>query len=102
MEFQNVTLTGKANIYFDGKVISHAFTDSGKKKSVGVIFAGSYNFGTEAAEIMTIIAGEVTYRLASEDAWQTCKAGQAFKVPANSSFDISVDDGTAEYLCEYV
>ena len=101
--FNNVTLTGKANIYFDGKVISHGFTDSdGAKKSVGVIFKGSYNFGTAAAERMTVIAGKVTYRLAGEEDWQTCSAGQAFEVPGSSSFDISVDEGTAEYLCEYL
>lgn len=100
--FNNVTLNAKANLYFDGKVISHAFSDSaGAKKSVGVIFAGSYNFGTEAAETMTIIAGNVRYRLADHEAWTDCATGQSFAIPANSAFDIAVDEGTAQYLCEY-
>ena len=40
-----------ANIYFDGKVISHALvTAEGDKKKLGLIFPGEYHFGTELAE----------------------------------------------------
>nr|MBP6667135.1 DUF1255 family protein [Ottowia sp.] len=34
----NVTLTTQANVYFDGKCVSHGFTlADGTKKSVGVV-----------------------------------------------------------------
>ena len=40
-----------ANIYFDGKVISHTLvTAEGDKKTLGLIFPGEYHFGTELAE----------------------------------------------------
>lgn len=50
MEFPSVTAIAKANIYFDGKVISHTivFPDS-TKKTLGAIYAGEYHFGTDAA-----------------------------------------------------
>jgi len=36
--FDNVSVTTKANVYFDGKCISHGFTlADGTKKSVGVV-----------------------------------------------------------------
>ena len=49
--FSNVTVDAKANVYFDGKVVSHSvhFTD-GSKKTLGLIYPGEYHFGTAAAE----------------------------------------------------
>lgn len=45
----NVTLTTQANVYFDGKCVSHSvqFAD-GTKKSVGVILPASLTFNTGA------------------------------------------------------
>jgi uncharacterized protein YaiE (UPF0345 family) len=58
MNFTNVTAEAKANIYFDGKVISHSIImPDGSKKTLGVILPGSYHFGTEAAERMDIVGG---------------------------------------------
>ena len=48
--FDNVTVTTKANVYFDGKVISHGILlADGRKKSLGIIFPGEYHFGTVCA-----------------------------------------------------
>ena len=39
VKFENVTATAKANIYFDGKVISHSIeTADGEKKTLGIIY----------------------------------------------------------------
>ena len=58
MEFKNVTAVAKANVYFDGKVVSHTIlTADGAKKTVGLIYAGTYHFGTDKAEIMEITDG---------------------------------------------
>ena len=47
MEFSNVTAQAKANIYFDGKVVSHGVTlADGSTKTFGLIYAGEYHFGT--------------------------------------------------------
>ena len=48
-KFPGVTVLTKANVYFDGKVVSHSvlFPD-GSKKTLGLIYPGSYHFGTGA------------------------------------------------------
>ena len=52
-QFDNVSVVKKANVYFDGKCVSHSvvFPD-GTKKTVGVILPSSLVFNTGAAEIM--------------------------------------------------
>ena len=57
ISFKNVTVHAKANIYFDGKVVSHSIVlEDGSKKTLGIIYPGSYHFNTEQAEKMEIIA----------------------------------------------
>ncbi len=102
VQFENVTAQAVANVYFDGKVVSHTilFAD-GTKKTLGLIFAGSFNFSTGAPEIMQITAGVTRVRIAGEAGFQTVSAGESFSVPGNSSFDIAVDDGIAQYVCHF-
>ena len=97
----NVTLNTQANVYFDGKCVSHSFTLSdGTQKSVGVVLPATLTFGTAAAEIMECVAGACEYRLAGTDAWVASKAGESFSVPANSSFDIRVTEAY-HYICHF-
>ena len=57
-EFRGVTVVAKANVYFDGKVVSHTILlADGARKTVGVIFPGKFHFGTDKAERMEITAG---------------------------------------------
>ena len=61
MQFSNVTAVAKANVYFDGKVVSHSILfASGEKKTLGLIYPGTYHFGTDKAEIMEITDGQCT------------------------------------------
>ena len=58
IEFENVTALAKANVYFDGKVVSHTIILANEnRKTLGLIYPGSFHFGTEQAERMEIIAG---------------------------------------------
>jgi uncharacterized protein YaiE (UPF0345 family) len=102
-QFDQVSVVCKANVYFDGKVISHSvlFTD-GSKKTLGLIYPGSFFFGTGAAEIMEVVAGSCSVRLKGESEWKTFVAGTHFKIPAQSGFDITVDNGICEYICSFV
>ena len=103
MEFKNVTATAKANLYFDGKVISHGIvTAGGEKKSFGVIFPGEYYFGTEAAERMDVTAGNCLVQLKDSGETSEYSAGDFFEVPANSGFTIMVKDEVCEYVCSYL
>lgn len=90
----------KHNAYFDNKVQSLGFSAGDKPASVGVMAAGEYTFGTEAAERMEVTSGALTVLLPGADDWQTFSAGQGFDVPANSSFDLKVQQDSA-YLCIY-
>lgn len=101
-EYSNVTAVAKANVYFDGKVVSHTikFAD-GTKKTLGLIYAGEFHFGTDAPERMDITSGRCEVRLDGETAWQTYEGGSFFKVPGKSGFDIKVASGIAEYVCSF-
>ena len=101
-QFANVTVTCKANIYFDGKVISHAVTlADGSRKTLGLIHPGSFKFDTAAAEKMEIIAGSCTVRIAGQGDWIGFTSGTWFEVPADSFFEIVVDSGVVEYVCSF-
>ncbi|MBW8191537.1 pyrimidine/purine nucleoside phosphorylase [Neiella marina] len=101
-QFDNVSIIKKANIYFDGKVSSRTvlFAD-GSHKTLGLMAVGEYTFGTDAAELMEILAGTVQVKLPGSDVWQTVEAGGSFNVPANASFDIKVETLT-DYCCSYL
>jgi len=102
-EFRGVTAVTKANIYFDGKVVSHSilFPD-GSKKTLGLIYPGKFHFGTDKAERMEIVAGSCVVKLDGQSAINTHSAGQAFDVPAKSGFDIEVKSGICEYICSFL
>ena len=102
-EFRGVTAVAKANIYFDGKVVSHSllFAD-GTKKTLGLIYPGKFHFGTDKAERMEIVAGECSVKLDGQTAKTTYRPGQLFEVPAKSGFDIEVPSGICEYICSFL
>lgn len=101
-QFDNVTVTKQANVYFDGKCVSHSLTlPDGSKKSVGVILPSTLTFNTGAPEIMETVAGSCRVRLAGETEWKTYGAGQSFDVPGNSSFDIEVSGEPYHYVCHF-
>lgn len=97
----NVTVTAKANIYFDGKCISHSLQCAdGSRKSVGVIFPSSLTFNTGAPEVMEIVSGRCRVRLPGAAGWQDIGAGERFEVAANAAFDIETID-TVDYICHF-
>lgn len=96
-----VSVSTQANVYFDGKCVSHGLTfPDGTQKSVGVVLPASLTFGTGAPEIMECVAGGCDYKLAGTDNWVSVKAGEQFSVPGNSSFDIRVSEAF-HYICHY-
>ena len=100
-QFDGVSVLKQANVYFDGKCVSHTvqFAD-GSKKSVGVILPASLTFNTGVPEIMEGVAGSCRVRLKGENEWKTYGAGESFSVPANSSFDIEVSE-PYHYVCHF-
>jgi purine/pyrimidine-nucleoside phosphorylase len=103
IEFKGVTAVAKANIYFDGKVVSHTIlAPDGARKTLGLIYPGSFHFGTNAAERMEIVAGSCRVKLDGNSAWNTYGTGQLFEVHAKSGFDIEVLNGICEYICSFL
>ena len=101
-QFDNVAVTKQANVYFDGKCVSHSLTlADGSKKSVGVILPSTLTFNTGAPEIMETVAGSCRVKLAGESEWKAYGAGQSFQVPGNSSFDIEVSGEPYHYVCHF-
>lgn len=100
-QFDQVSIVKKANVYFDGKCISHTvlFAD-GSKKTVGVIFPSVLTFRTAVPETMEINAGRCKVRYQGESEWRTFGAGESFSVPGNSSFDIETID-MLDYVCHF-
>jgi uncharacterized protein YaiE (UPF0345 family) len=101
--FSNVTVDTKANVYFDGSVVSHTvhFAD-GTKKTLGLIYPGKFHFGTAAPERMEIIAGACEVILDGTTEVMAVEAGSAFDVAGNSGFTIKVADGICEYICSFL
>ncbi len=102
-EFADVTVHTKANVYFDGGVVSHTilFAD-GSKKTIGLIRPGAYHFGTGVPERMEIVAGTCQVKLDGQKATKKYGAGKHFDVPGKSGFDIVVAGGLCEYVCSFL
>jgi len=98
----NATIHTRANVYFDGKCVSHSLTlPDGSRKSVGVILPSTLTFNTGAPERMELVGGACRVRLKVAEGWDDHAAGQSFNVPGDSSFDIEVTQ-TLHYICHFV
>ena len=99
--FENVTVLTEANVYFDGRCVSHTvILADGARKTLGVILPSMLTFSTGAPERMEIVAGRCRVRQAGSDSWQDYSAGQAFAVPGESRFDIEAIEPT-HYVCHF-
>jgi len=97
----NVSVNPQANVYFDGKCVSHSITlADGSKKSVGVILPATLTFNTGAPEIMECVAGSCEFKLDGASEWVKSSAGESFNVPGNSKFEIRVTEAY-HYICHF-
>lgn len=100
-EFNNASITARANIYFDGKVTSRTLKlADGTRKTLGIMLPGEYEFGTDCHETMEILAGDLDVLLPGLDDWQTFGPGDRFEVPAHEKFRLVVRTVT-DYCCSY-
>jgi len=88
------------NEYFDGNVKSLAYSSATGKSTIGVMEAGTYEFGTTTHETMVVIEGEMKVKLPNTSEWKTYKAGASYTIDANETFEVTVSEQTA-YLCQY-
>ncbi len=100
-KLENVTVVKAANIYYDGKVTSRTIElADGSTQSLGIMLPGEYTFGTNEAEIMEMLSGELDIKLPGEE-WKTLNTPETFNVGANTSFDLKIKTVT-DYCCSYI
>lgn len=100
-QFNNVSVNKEANVYFDGKCISHTVTlADGSRKSVGVILPSLLTFNTGAPEVMELVKGRCRVKLAGATEASEYGGGQSFSVPGNSSFEIETLE-SLHYVCHF-
>jgi uncharacterized protein YaiE (UPF0345 family) len=98
----HVSISKKANIYFDGKCISYNLTFPDQvRKTLGVIMPSALTFATDAPEIMEIVEGKCRARIGPSGEWKDYEGGQQFRVPGKSSFDIEVTE-PVHYVCHFL
>jgi uncharacterized protein YaiE (UPF0345 family) len=96
-----VSVNTQANVYFDGKCVSHGLTlADGTKLSVGVILPATLTFNTGAPEIMECVGGSCEYKLDGSNDWVKSSAGEKFSIPGNSKFEIRVTEAY-HYICHF-
>lgn len=102
-KFSNVTVDAVANVYFDGKVVSHTvhFAD-GTRKTLGIIFPGTYRFDTAAPELMEIVDGSCEVVIDGTDTTRFIPTDESFEVAGDSGFSITVHSGVCQYTCSYL
>lgn len=100
--FNQVSVLTRANVYFDGGVVSHSvlFAD-GSKKTLGIVFPGTYSFDTKGPERMEVTAGTLEVELPGLPR-KSFVAGTAFDVPGDAVFTIQVVGAPAQYICSYL
>ena len=103
MVISNVSVDAKANVYFEGRVISHTVTvEDGSRKTVGVILPGTYHFGTAEAEQMEIVEGVTEVLLDGSEKAERYVSGGTFLVPSNSGFTVTVKSEPCHYICSFL
>jgi uncharacterized protein YaiE (UPF0345 family) len=102
-QFPGVTVVAKANVYFDGNVVSYTMLlPDGSKKTLGLVRTGSYHFNTDAAERMEVVDGTCFVTLDGTPEALSYGAGTYFDVPKKSGFLIEVKSGLCQYICSFL
>ena len=102
-QFAGVTVMTKANVYFDGGVVSHTVLLPGDvRKTLGIIQPGVYHFKTGEPERMEVISGKCRVKLDGGGPETSFEAGARFDVPGNSGFTVEVRAGLCEYICSFL
>lgn len=101
-KLENVTAVVKANVYYDGKVVSHTvFMPNGDRKTIGIFLPGEYDFGVGDSEIMEITEGVCQVKMPGSDDWTDFAAGGTFTLPPDCRYGFRCYV-PVQYLCSYI
>lgn len=97
--FEDVTVTKRANVYYDGGVTSRTLVDDdGIRRTLGIMHPGEYEFETDSQEQIDLYAGRMQVTIDGEST--TYESGDSFTVSADTTFDVSITD-LVDYCCTY-
>jgi uncharacterized protein YaiE (UPF0345 family) len=100
MQLDGVSVSKKANIYFDGKCVSHTVTlPDGVRKSVGVILPSTLRFDLSTKEIMEVVEG-TAYVSINGQAEKAFTTAQSWTVEAGGYFVIRAEQ-PVHYVCHF-
>lgn len=100
MQFTQVSVAKKANVFFDGKCVSHTVTlADGTRKSVGVILPSTLRFDLTTREVMEVIDG-TAYVSENGAAEKSYAAGQSWTVDAGGYFIVRTE-APLHYVCHF-
>lgn len=101
MDFDNVSVQRRAEILHGGRVNRRSIvTADGEMKSLGIMLPGTYRLTTQAAETLEVTVGHCRIKRADEQTWNDCGPGQSVSIPANSHFEIEVDE-LLDFVCHH-
>ena len=101
--FTGVSVQTRANVYFDGNVVSYTIVlPDGARKTLGLVRPGSFHFNTDAPERMEIIDGACRVTIDGSAGARAHAAGSQFEVPGKSGFLIEVESGLCQYICSFL
>ncbi len=89
------------NEYFEGAVKSISLKNEEGTSTVGVMEAGTYEFGTATIELMTVTSGQLEVLLPGESDWKTYRKGETFRLERNVRFQVKAAEQVA-YFCLYL
>jgi uncharacterized protein YaiE (UPF0345 family) len=102
-QFNGISVVTKANVYFDGNVVSYTLLlPEAERKTLGLIRPGSFHFNTDAPERMEIVDGKCRVTIDGATQGGTYAAGSQFEVPGKSGFRIEVESGLCQYICSFL
>ena len=100
MQFDSVSVSKKANIYFDGKCVSHTITLPNEiRKSVKMILPNTLRFDLSTKEIMEVVEGTAHVSINGQ-AEKAFTAGQSWTVEAGGYFVIRAEQ-PVHYVCHF-
>ena len=81
-QFNGVSVVTKANVYFNGNVVSYTMLlPAAERKTLGLIRPGSFHFNTDAPERMEIVDGTCRVTIDGDDRGERPRRGLAVRGP---------------------
>ena len=97
---EGVDICTRANVFYEGRVVSHTIFKDGIKKTVGVYMPGEYTFETgDEVESDFIVCGEAEVLLPGRD-WEKVDPGGHADYPPHTTFHLRCNT-PVHYVCTY-